>query len=365
VKILFLALDVDLDGKYGDTVHVRELARAFRDKGCQTSLFVGKGGNTKGLEGIRVIVIKKYFSWKLRFIDDFRAMLAGICAIGLTGLSVRMITRSLLTVEINGLVDDEAKSVGNRNASRKSSGWSLHRANRIIAVAPGLAEALIERYKIDRHKVSVVSNGVDPLKFFPVSKEEAQNRLGLSTALKYLCFVGNMVAWYDFRTMLKALKLVVVKHPETRLIIAGEGKERPAIEALISDLRLSGYVMMPGYVNHDKVRDFICASDICLAPFTRSRNEKIGLSPVKLFEYLVCGIPVISSLIGGLDRYAVEIPALYLVKPEDAPALADKIVELFAKPDFDKNLEASEVVRSKYGWSNTAGEILNTTVQVK
>jgi glycosyltransferase involved in cell wall biosynthesis len=372
MKILFLALDVDLNGNHGDTVHVRELARAYRDKGCQVTLLAGNGESLEGLEGIQVHVLKKYFSWQLRFLDDFRAALVGIFQLGIlgrrmiyerrfsckVGLLIHLITRAPLLVEINGLVDDEAKAQEHKKNSKMSSGWSLRFADYIVAVAPGLANALIERYGIPREKIEVVSNGVNPDKFYPVSKEEARTRLRLDKGCNYLCFVGNIVAWYDFPTMIRALQVVRKRYPDIKLLIVGDGKKRQEVERLIHELGMDNSVTITGYVAHEKVPDYICASDICLAPFTRARNERIGLSPVKLFEYLGCGRPVISTFIGGLERYASEIPALHLVKPEDFEAFGNKIIELLYNPQEEANLRAAEIVRSKYAWSNTAEAIL-------
>jgi glycosyltransferase involved in cell wall biosynthesis len=126
----------------------------------------------------------------------------------------------------------------------------------------------------------------------------------------------------------------------------------------IKDLGSEERVVLTGRMAHGKIPQFISASDVCVAPFTREVNENIDLSPMKLFEYLAVARPVVASDIGGLDRYAENIPSLYLVKIEDDEAFALKIIELLENPNEEKSNIGADVIRNQYTWQQAATKIL-------
>ena len=69
-------------------------------------------------------------------------------------------------------------------------------------------------------------------------------------------------------------------------------------------------------------------ADVCVAPFIRVRNERIGLSPLKIYEYLACGKPVVASDIKGIGDLLRNSNAGIGVKPEDPVELANAIIKL-------------------------------------
>lgn len=370
LKILFLALDVDLSASSGDAIHVRSVAKAFHDLGHQVLLLVGNGQPDSFPHGISVRVQRKKFRGALRVVDDLLAVSFGCLWLGWrserivyerrfsckVGLAIKMLTGSPLGVEINGLIDDESSAQGQR--FRLARAWSLRCADKVIAVAPGLATALHQRYRVDASKIHVVSNGVDAELFYPYSQLAARNELGFSPSEKIILFAGNFIDWYDFSLLLESFKIVNSAYPDSRLLLVGEGRCRSLIEKNILSLQLSNSVTLTGRVAHGIIPKFIAASDVCVAPFTRERNENIDLSPIKLFEYLAGGRSVVATDIGGLDRYVVEIPSLHLVEIENIQAFAEKVMSLLSHPEDCQLLVCSKFVRERYSWRQAATQIL-------
>ncbi len=95
--------------------------------------------------------------------------------------------------------------------------------------------------------------------------------------------------------------LVKSNKQEVRLVIVGEGQFRQRLERLASELQISNKLLFLGNIDHAKIPMIINACDICIAPFTSWRNGKIGVSPLKLYEYLSCGKPVVSTSILGTE----------------------------------------------------------------
>ena len=101
----------------------------------------------------------------------------------------------------------------------------------------------------------------------------------LDPAFQYLLFVGQFASWVDFDTLLRAFALVWREHPEVRLLLVGEGAERPRIEALARELGIEDATVMTGYVrDRDAVRDLLAASTVALASHRGEHLNRIGMN---------------------------------------------------------------------------------------
>jgi len=90
-------------------------------------------------------------------------------------------------------------------------------------------------------------------------------------------------------------------------------------------------------VSYHKVPLYINASDVCVAFFRRERNDRCGLSPLKLYEYLACGKAVIVSRLSGLELVEQHRTGI-LVEPENLPELATAIIRLLQTNELRKQM---------------------------
>jgi glycosyltransferase involved in cell wall biosynthesis len=112
-------------------------------------------------------------------------------------------------------------------------------------------------------------------------------------------------------------------------------------------------------VPYQDVPYYINVSDVCVAPFISQRNERIGLSPLKLCEYLSCEKPVIASRISGLEILEEHQMGL-LVPPENEVALAQAIVRMLKsfslREEMGKN--GRQYVVEHRSWESVARKTL-------
>jgi glycosyltransferase involved in cell wall biosynthesis len=104
-------------------------------------------------------------------------------------------------------------------------------------------------------------------------------------------------------------------------------------------------------VNYEDIPILINIAEICVAPFISRRNRITGLSPIKVFEYMACGKPVVCSRIESLEF--VEVEGLgRLIEPEDAKSLRDGLLELIESPQKRINMgnRGVQIARAKYDW---------------
>jgi glycosyltransferase involved in cell wall biosynthesis len=127
----------------------------------------------------------------------------------------------------------------------------------------------------------------------------------------FALFVGRLAPEKGLDVLIAAWPLVRAAHPDARLVLIGEGPERPALEARVARLGLRGAVALPGS-SADPVAALRDA-DLFVLP---SRTE--GL-PRALVEAMARALPCLGSRVGGIPEL---LPEEDLVEPDDVPGLA-------------------------------------------
>ena len=129
--------------------------------------------------------------------------------------------------------------------------------------------------------------------------------------------VGRLVGWKGHRVVIEALRGL----PENfRYLIAGDGPEREALQALADGSGLAGRVRFAGAVAHGDLPRLLSNSDLFVQPSTG--EEAFGISVV---EAMACGLPVFASNNGGLPEIIVEGETGRLLPPGDVAAWREAI----------------------------------------
>lgn len=307
MRILFLALDVDLAKPRGDTVHAVELARALRQLGHEVSLVVGADGPVRSLlpPDVPVRAIRGP-DWRVirmirRIARDARPEVIYERRFSpKIGLALRALAGTPIVLELNGILREELShgaGLPRRPVKDRVRAAMLRRVDRFVAVSPAIGEDLVRSFGVDASRVRVVGNGVDTDRFRPIAKEAACGEAGLPTVPRVV-FVGNLVAWRDFEVVLRALRMLRDSIPEAELLIVGGGTEEPRVRERVQELGLDPAVRYVGQVPPERVPLQIAVADIGLLP---ERPREVDISPLKLFEYLACGRPVVGSRVRGLE----------------------------------------------------------------
>jgi glycosyltransferase involved in cell wall biosynthesis len=209
--------------------------------------------------------------------------------------------------------------------------WTARLSHRSRCVTQGIAD-ILEGKSISSKKLVVIGNGTDTQTFFPINKEEACKVLGFDPHRKRVGFIGGLMRWQGCGTAIRALANLT-SIDDVQLVIAGDGPERQYLETLAQDVGISKRVLFLGYVQPKDANLVINSFDIALAPFTRERNEEIGLSPIKIRDYAAAGCPVVASAIPGISELANK-GWLFTHHPDDFKGLAALIEKMFS-PKFD------------------------------
>ena len=206
---------------------------------------------------------------------------------------------------------------------------ALAGADRVIAVAGALRDVAV-RLGVPPDRAEVVGNGVDVARFAPVPRGEARQALGLPPDAPVLISVGTLVERKGFHRVIELLPALRDKHPGLVYLIVGgsgpEGDMSAALRAQVAALGLGDAVRFLGPLAPDALSGPLSAADVFVLA---TRNE--GWANVFL-EAMACGLPVVTTDVGG-NAEVVCRPELGRVVPfGDAPALQGALDTALATP---------------------------------
>jgi glycosyltransferase involved in cell wall biosynthesis len=159
-----------------------------------------------------------------------------------------------------------------------------------------------------------------------------------------IVMVGAIMWRKSYETAVLAVRRAIDLGAELRLVIIGEGDERPRIERAIADLRLAGIVELVGAQPPAVVRDIMRRSHVAMLS---SVSEGIANSVI---EGMASGLPVVATDAGGVHEAVRDGVDGFVVAPRDSEALARRLVELARDPQLRAAMGASARARAVAGF---------------
>ena len=202
---------------------------------------------------------------------------------------------------------------------------AMRHARRVITASHAVARFVREVEGLDAARVVTIHYGLEPPALDPGARVAARAALGQPPDGPLVGVVGRSVRQKGIDVLLEAFPSVALKHPGARLVVIGDGPQRPALVARARRLGLGDLVTFTGWVE-DAIR-LMPACDVIVVP---SRWEGFGLAAL---EAMGCARPVVASWVGALPEVVVDGQTGVLVPPEDAVALASAIAGLLDDPE--------------------------------
>jgi glycosyltransferase involved in cell wall biosynthesis len=264
-------------------------------------------------------------------------LVSGFRILGIAALAARAITGrpTILKADSRGELSGDYFRAGLADAglTPESAGVSLalrvrnvllRRADAFVAISDELASEFLEN-GVPPSRIRRIPNGVDTDVFRPASAEERsvlRRKLGLPSA-PVAVYTGRLVSYKGLPSLLRAWRNV----PSACLVLVGEGggdlhaceqelREFVAAEGLQARVRFAGPV--------ERVDDWLRAADLYVFP---TEDEAFGLA---LVEAMACGLPCVTTRIGGLRDFVVDEVNAVAVPTRDEVALAAACGSLLA-----------------------------------
>ncbi len=195
--------------------------------------------------------------------------------------------------------------------------WFL--VHHFIVVSRELGRTLGRR-GIAPERVSVVPNGIAAV---PPQPGDIRAMFGTASG-PFICAVGRLVPVKRFDVLLRAIARTLVRVPEAKLLLIGDGPLFNELKHLAAQLNISHAVRFTGY-RHD-ARQLLAGCDV----FVMSSDME-GL-PVVLLEAMDALVPVVATSVGGVPEVVAAPHTGLLVPPSDPESLAEAIVATLTDP---------------------------------
>ena len=209
--------------------------------------------------------------------------------------------------------------------------WSTYeRAGFVWVVTEGIRTRLIERGLPSEH-IFLLTNGVDITKFRPFPQAQARAILGWDDRFTVL-YAGTHGPTHGLVTILDAAEQL--RHcKDIHIILAGDGPEKATLLAQAKGRDLANITFLDAQP-HDDVPLLLAAADVCLVHMRKLPLFE-GNLPLKMFDAMACGRPVILGMDGeARQRVVQEAGAATYVEPENSHALAAAITHLRGHPEI-------------------------------
>ena len=346
MRIAYVTVDpgIPVFGTKGASVHIQEVVRELIRRGHDVTVHTTRAGRDipDDLAGLKVIETRidaddpgareraqQEVSSRIaaRIIADGADLVYERYSLFSTTLAeVADATGAVGVLEVNAPLIEEQR-IHRVLVDEKAAGNALARqvaaATATVAVSDPVRDWVRERTGSER--VHTVPNGVSITRIVPRPEDIGD---------PVVTFVGTLKPWHGVADLLAAAALA--KRP-WKLRIIGDGPERAALEEQAAGLGIE--VDFRGAVAPADMPGQLAGSAIGVAPYPDLGGEQQQyFSPLKVYEYLAAGLPVVASAVGQLPQILGELGTL--VPPSDPAALAIAIDTLAADP----------VLRGKLGW---------------
>lgn len=380
MRVAYICADpgIPVFGQKGCSIHVQEVIRSFLEKNVGVSLFTTRLGKEipPDFQQVKVyplptipkveravrervarsinpdlelelslaqpfdFIYERYSLWSYSGMEYARK-------IGIPGILEVNAPLILEQEQHRGLVDKvEAEAIARR---------VFEAASTIVAVSREVKD-YVSQYVRDTEKIKVIPNGVNPQRFklnLPV-KNTKQFTVG---------FVGSLKPWHGLPVLIEAFAGFHQQHTQGRLLIVGDGTERDRLTQMIAEKNLDSAVHFTGAVPPETVPYWLSQMDVAVAPYPQSEN--FYFSPLKVYEYMAAGLPVVASNIGQIPDVIDDGVNGLLISPGDGAALANALEQLWRSPLLRRRLgdSARAKILQHHTWERVVEKILGFAQQ--
>lgn len=379
MRIAYICADggIPVFGDKGGSVHVRSMVRAFRAIGHEVHVLCAEAGD--GIADFPVEAVGPAFppavdreSKERRLLaiaDRIEERLVALHAdrpfdmiyerYGLwSAAGVRAAQRLGIpvVVEVNApLVPEQAafRAFVLRAEAMAIEAEVFGKADALAVVSRELVDYVLGK-GAKAAQVHVIGNAVDTRLFHPGITPETIANLPLGAFV--VGFTGSLKAWHGTDHLIAAFAQLASRLP-AHLLIVGDGPERPVLQDHIRSLGLDRQVTITGWVPHHRLPGLIARMDVAVAPYPADAGHYF--SPLKLYEYLAMGRPIVASRLGQSADLLGPTEAALLVEPGNTRALADALERVATDRALAQTMSArAAALGRQHDWQANAQRVV-------
>jgi starch synthase len=382
VKILYVASGITLPGTYGGSTHTFEVAEGLARRGHELHVVAapppGCAEATLQLDGFTVHYLRLPKALALLGYGGLSALLRELQPAALLERYYNFAGAGVLAarahgiptlLEVNALIVDPP-AVFKRRLDDRLGGpmrrWAVRQCQwsaRIVTPLHTTIPAEISRAKIVELPWGA---NVESLSCAPRRRQELRAEVralhAIPEARPVALFLGSFRNWHGVRHAVRATTRLLEAGQELHLLLVGDGPERAAAQALAAGW--PGHITFAGSVPHADVAAYLYASDMGLAPFDRAVHpalQSAGFfwSPLKIYEYMAAGLPVVTAAIPPLEQAIRPGVEGLLFREGSQASLAAAMRQLLEQPQQARAMgeRGRERVAARFSWQRHCAEL--------
>lgn len=169
----------------------------------------------------------------------------------------------------------------------------------ILTLSPKLSQYVVTMGAPET-RVKLLLLGIDTNMFQPsLNCTEIRQKWGFSQDDQVIVFIGTLFDFSGLDTFIRRFPEVIREIPEAKLLIVGDGPQRPKLERIITEQGLHQQVIITGFQPYQTMPQYINLATICINPFLITEATR-DIFPTKIVQYLACGKAVIATPLPGM-----------------------------------------------------------------
>lgn len=169
----------------------------------------------------------------------------------------------------------------------------------ILTLTPKLSDYVIEK-GAEKSKVKLLPMPVDTGLFHPSTDfGEVRQQWGFNERDRVILFMGTLFDFSGLDILIPPFAEVIKQIPQAKLLIVGDGPQRPKLEGIIADCGLQEQVIITGFQPYQFMPQYINLAALCINTFITTKATR-DIFPGKIVQYLACGKAVIATSLPGM-----------------------------------------------------------------
>jgi len=251
-------------------------------------------------------------------------------------------------IKVDDAIYEKAKGIKKiqRRIEKMYNSKTLQNADKVLVMNDFTKKIINEYYSVTSNRISIVTNGTDLEKFYN-SKENN----------KRVIFSGAMYHHRGIDVLLNCASQVIDQINDVEFLLLGDGPEMTRLREFVNKNNLSKNIIFKGWVQREKIPEFLATSSIGIGPL-RITDVTKGALPIKVLEYMASSLPILAMKETLPENILKDEINGYTIT--DSNELAEKIIHILKNDDLREQMgkNSNEMVQ-KFDWKNVTESIIN------
>ncbi len=173
------------------------------------------------------------------------------------------------------------------------------KADAVLPNTPQYSKYLVNM-GVAKSKIKSLPFPIDTGLFRPsVDCSEVRQKWGLDETDQVIVFIGTLFEFSGLDTFIRQFPQVMREIPKAKLLIVGDGPQRPKLERIITELGLEKQVIITGFQPYQTMPQYINLAIICINTFLIN-DATMDIFPAKIMQYIACGKATVATALRGI-----------------------------------------------------------------